>query len=141
MFRREAYEKIGGYTPLPRGGIDAAAEFMVRMNGWRVRTFKDLEVRHYRRAGTSKGGILHARYRQGVHEFTLGYHPLFELARCVSRLRQRPYVVGSLWRYSGYVSSAIKRLPHVLPDDVVKHVHKEQLGRLRDRLSGRDGKR
>ena len=33
LFRRECYERIGGYLPMRYGGIDSVAEIMVRMHG------------------------------------------------------------------------------------------------------------
>jgi glycosyltransferase involved in cell wall biosynthesis len=135
MFRRETYEKIGGYRPLVRGGVDAAAEIMTRMHGWKVRTFPDLEVRHYRRGGAAKGNILYARFRQGIHEYSLGYHPLFEWARCVVRIRQKPYLFGSIFRIAGYMSALLRREERAMPADAVEFLGREQLQRMRRVLS------
>ncbi|MFP4379511.1 MAG: glycosyltransferase [Candidatus Sumerlaeia bacterium] len=136
MFRRETFETIGGYTPLSRGGIDATAEFMTRMHGWKVRTFTDLLVCHLRPVGALRGGMVRARCKQGGHEYSLGYHPLFQMARCLSRMRQKPYVVGGISRFWGYMRCWIRRENHVLPPEVVAHVRKEQMQRLRQKFFG-----
>lgn len=73
LFRRECLEQIGGYPALPLGGIDAAAEIIARMKGWKVRTFPKCGVLEHRRTGSSKAGPLGARVREGRRLYSLGY--------------------------------------------------------------------
>ncbi len=134
-FRREAYERIGGYIPLPMGGIDAIAEMMVQMHGWEVETFYDLRVNHYRPVGTAFGNLYVARYRDGIQEYAFGNHPLFEIAKCVARVGNRPYVLGSVMRMAGYLRAAWKSEPRLVPADVVRFMRQSQLYRIRLRRS------
>ena len=83
FFRRECYEEIGGYLPIQIGGVDTVAEIMARMNGWKVYTYPDLKVLHFRKEGTAKGSILYAKFRLGIQEYTYGSHPLFEIAKVI----------------------------------------------------------
>jgi glycosyltransferase involved in cell wall biosynthesis len=46
IFRRPVFEAIGGY--IPWGQEDTIAQIMVRMHGYRVRSFADLEVLHHK---------------------------------------------------------------------------------------------
>ncbi|MBK8013069.1 MAG: glycosyltransferase family 2 protein [Deltaproteobacteria bacterium] len=132
MFRRECFEQIGGYLPLPSGGIDAAAEILARMHGWAVRSYEDLRVLHHREVSRGRGSLLRERFRQGGTHYALGYSPVFQLLRGVLRLRDRPYVVGSACTLGGYVWAICSGKPHVLPDDAVAFLRKEQMGRLRE---------
>jgi len=50
LFRRSCYEASGIHTA-PYGGIDAAAEIMARMKGWKVRTFSQYRVFEQRETG------------------------------------------------------------------------------------------
>jgi len=130
MFRRQCFEDIGGFIPLIMGGEDAVAEAMARMHGWEVKSFSDNKVLHHRLTGTAKGDILIARFRQGIMEYSNGYHPIFEIVRCVARIIEKPYLFGSLFRISGYLFAALKRDQRVVPDNVVKFLRREQIQRL-----------
>jgi len=140
MFQRQCYEDIGGYLPLRKGGVDAMAEVMARMRGWEVRTFPEISVLHHRRTGTEKGHIVFARFRQGIMEYSHGSHPLFEIGKCMSRIGEKPYVFGSLFRLSGYCWACLRRDQRDVPDDVVTFLRHEQIKRLCDRLSTKKNK-
>jgi len=131
MFRRECYEQIGGHPRIGMGGYDMAAEIKARMYGWEVRTFRDIKALHLRPTGTATNGVLWARFRQGKIEYRIGYHPIFEIAKCVSRIRQRPYFFGSLFRLTGYCYSFLRREHLVLSRDVITYLRCEQLGKLK----------
>jgi glycosyltransferase involved in cell wall biosynthesis len=131
LFRRQCYEEIGGYLPLRFGGEDTVVETMARMHGWEVETFPDLEVSHYRYTGTSDGGPIRAKFKAGILAYSLGYHPLFEAARCAFRLFDHPAVVGSFALLVGYCWAALKGYERQVPDDYVQHLRAEQFARLR----------
>src|SRR5579862_2102121 len=119
LFRRQCYEGFGGYIPMMRGGIDAAAEIMARMYGWQVTTFADLQVFHHRWVSTSARSVAQARFRQGITNHLLGYHPVFQVASSLSRIKENPLILGSICMLSGYCWSWIKRQQHVLSPDAV----------------------
>lgn len=131
LFRRECFEAIGGYLPLELGGIDAVAEISARMHGFRVRAFDELPVLHHQLMGTKKGDILEARFRQGRMEYAHGYDPLFETGRCLLRIKERPFLVGSIYRMAGYWLDLLRRAPNDVPEDLVKFLRREQRARMR----------
>lgn len=140
-FRRICFEQIGGYRPLLRGGEDAMADLMVRMRGWKVQSFPELKVMHHRHAGTEKGHVLKSLFGLGRLDYSFGYHPLFELAKCATRLTERPYVTGSIARFLGYFSSLIRlEKPAVTPEEKA-FLRKEQMDRLFGRKPARTAKR
>jgi glycosyltransferase involved in cell wall biosynthesis len=130
MFRRQCYEDIGGYVPQRKGGEDSIAEVMARMHGWGVRSFPDIAVRHHRRTGTGSKHILLARFRIGQMEYVLGYHPLFEFARCLVRNAERPFILGSFFRMSGFGWAWFRREPRGISGDIVRYLRREQMQRL-----------
>lgn len=134
LFRRQCYEEIGGYRPLQFGTVDSVAETMVRMHGWEVEHFPEFKVYHYRWTGASGTGIVGARFKVGAQNFSIGYHPLFQIARCVSRLFQYPPVIGSLSELAGYFWTSLKRRKREVPEDFVRYLRSEQLARLRSAL-------
>lgn len=138
MFRRECYEALGGYVPIRVGGVDAAAEIMARMHGWQVQTLPDLPAYAQRRVLTGGATILHTRYRQGVSNYLLGYHPLFQIASSVSRIGETPFLIGSICTLLGYASSWLRQEERALPGDVIRFLRSEQMGRLAHSLRGVD---
>lgn len=129
MFRRECFVAIGGYLPL-RGGIDAAAEVMARMNGWRVRAFPELNALHHRQTGRESHSRFGIFFDEGLKDFQLGYHPLFFAARSFLRFREAPFILGGLIMLSGFLWAAISGKGKNVPDDFVRFLRKEQMGRL-----------
>jgi len=130
MFRRECYEDIGGFVSISIGGEDAVASVMAQMHGWKVRSFPDISAYHHRRTGTEGRSVYQARFIQGRREYLLGFHPLFEVLKCLARVVEKPYVLSSLLRLSGYVWSALRQETRPCPDDFVKYLRREQLRRL-----------
>jgi poly-beta-1,6-N-acetyl-D-glucosamine synthase len=131
LFRRACFESVGGYIPLKHGGIDTAAEIMARMNGWVVRkSFKEKTFEH-RRTSFAWGTPLKAKAREGSHFHSLGYDPLFYFMRCMYRLKEYPFVLGSLSALAGYIGRMARREPFTLPTDVVRYLRREQRAKLR----------
>jgi glycosyltransferase involved in cell wall biosynthesis len=130
LFRRGCFEQIGGYLALPLGGIDAAAEIMARMKGWRTRTFPELCVLEHRRTGTATARPLASKVKEGKRFHSLGYSLLFLCLRCVYRLMDRPRVVGSVAILVGYLVAAIRGNPIILQPDVVQYLRMEQRRKL-----------
>ena len=131
MFRRHCYEEIGGYPLLRHGGIDTAAEIMVRMNGWQTQSFAGIPLYHHRLAGTAKSDIWRARLKEGKRDYCLGWHPLFMVAKSLARLSEKPYVLGTLIRLAAYLHTWLQREERQLSDEFISFVHKEQMDRLR----------
>ena len=134
LFRRQCYEAFGGYIPIRVGGVDAAAEIMARMHGWRVQTFPKLPVHAERPVLTGGANVLHTRYRQGVSNYLLGYHPLFQFFSSLSRIGKRPALLGSLCTLAGYFWSSLKQREKVLPPETIHFLRREQMHRLTRRL-------
>jgi poly-beta-1,6-N-acetyl-D-glucosamine synthase len=130
LFRRVCYDAIGGYVPIWRGGIDTAAEIMVRMHGWEVQTFPEIEVRHHRRMSTGGATILQTRFRRGISNYILGYHPLFQIAASLSRVGEKPFVIGSVCTLFGYGWSCLRHYERALPGEAVRFLRAEQMARL-----------
>ena len=129
VFRKQCFQDIGGYFPVS-SGIDAAAEVMARMKGWKVQAFPEIEVLHGRALGWAAKGLLRAAYRRGQGDFFLGYHPLFFVSRCMRRVHERPYILGSIAMLLGYISGKLSGKKRIVPDDFVQYLRHEQLERL-----------
>jgi poly-beta-1,6-N-acetyl-D-glucosamine synthase len=131
LFRRKCYEDMGGYIPLPYGGIDSVAEIMARMYGWEVRTFSELPVKHHGRITTGKHSIFRTRFNKGFNSYLIGYHPIFHFVVSLFRSTTRPYVMGSLMMMAGYGWAALRQKKRPVPPEFVSFLQSEQLARLR----------
>jgi glycosyltransferase involved in cell wall biosynthesis len=136
LFRRKCFEDIGGFIPIEGGGEDAVAETMARMYGWEVESFCHVKAYHHRRTGTAKVNVLRARFRDGIKCYVIGNHPVFQIAKGVYRLRNKPYIIGSVITLCGYVWAWWGNYKRVVPDDFVEYLRCEQWGRLRSMLYG-----
>jgi hypothetical protein len=118
------------------GGIDAAAEIMARMKGWRVRKSLEDRVFEHRRTGTANRRLIPAKIREGRRFYSLGYGLGFYGLRCVYRLMERPVVLGSSASFLGYFLSMIARRPRVLPREAIHHLRAEHRAKLRRAVCG-----
>jgi glycosyltransferase involved in cell wall biosynthesis len=130
LFRRECFEEIGGYVPIKGGGIDWVAVTTARMKGWQTRTFTEKTCFHHRKMGTAKGSVYAARFRLGREDYYLGSHPLWAFLRAFSQMRYKPYVLGGLCIWLGYMTSAAKRIERPVPPELLHFCRKEQMQRL-----------
>lgn len=139
MFRRNCFEKIGGYIPIRYGGIDAAAEIMARMYGWQVHSFEDITAYHYKPTGSARTNIIKGKFQAGVKYYLLGYYPPFPIIRFAMRIYQRPYVIGSLVSIIGFLWASIRNYERPVSIEFVEHIRTEQKSRLKNILkSGKD---
>lgn len=130
LLRRECFAEIGGYRPLPFGGIDAAAEIMARWKGWSVRKV-DEDVYEHRQTGSAQHSMWKARYRDGIKFHTLGYDGLFFACKCLFRVMDNPVCIGSLLSITGFVVARIRRVPLCIPREAVNYLRSEQKQKLR----------
>lgn len=133
LFRRRCFEEIGGYLPLKYGGIDTVAEVMARMKGWEVKTFPELEVLHHRRIGYSgANNILGIYFHWGVRNYSIGYHPIFFVMKCLfNMVRNKPYILSGISMALGFFWFSIRKVNKTVPDEFVKYFQYEQIQRLR----------
>lgn len=131
FFRRECFEKMGGFLPLPHGGLDTHAEFAAQQAGWKVQTFCDIPAYHNRPSGGV--GVSHAKslIRQGRRDFSVGYHPLYELARALRRIARPPFIAGSVCMLIGFAWACVAERERIVPEEFVAYLRRQQLRRLR----------
>ena len=124
IYRRGCWEAIGGLLQAP--GWDTIDEVKASYLGWRTRSFPNILVLHNRPTGGAMGSWSDA-IKNGTADYVSGYHPLFLLAKCLKRCRQRPFVVGSIGLLWGFVRAYLRRTPRVPDAALVKYVRQQQL--------------
>ncbi len=127
IYRRACWEQIGGLWP--GTGWDTLDEVKANMRGWTTRSFKDLPVYQHKCTGAAEGQWRNL-VKNGRANYIAGYHPLFMLAKCVSRLRSRPYLTGSVALMYGFVSGFFQHTPRVNDSELIRYLRQQQLGLL-----------
>jgi poly-beta-1,6-N-acetyl-D-glucosamine synthase len=127
IYRRACWEAIGGLWPAP--GWDTIDEVKANMLGWKTYAFADLPLFHHRFTG-SEEGLLRDRVKHGVACYISGYHPLYVVASCLSRLTQKPYVTGSLGIMYGFLKAHVTRPARLEDRSYIAYIRGQQLRRL-----------
>jgi len=135
LFRRACLDDIGGYVPVKGGCVDHIAVVSARMRGWKTRTFTEKVCLHHRVMGTAERGGLAAKFRAGVKDYSVGYHPVWELFRTFYQMKHRPFFIGGLVLGSGYTWSMVRRVKRPVSNDLVAFTRREQMQRLSRFLS------
>jgi len=127
IYRRECWEAIGGLRQAP--GWDTLDEVKANMLGWKSYSFPDLQLLHHRLTGQAEG-LLRDRMKHGVACYVVGYHPLFVAASCVSRLKQKPVVLGSVAMCWGFIKGRFTGNRRVEDKRLIGYLQRQQLRRL-----------
>ncbi len=132
LFRRECFEEIGGYVPIKCGGIDSVAVLSARMKGWKTMTFTEKTCVHHRKVGTAQGSLGSSFFAAGKKDYYGGGHPLWEVFRSLYHMRYKPYVLGGLFLFSGYLSGLIGKEKIAISEELVAFRREEQMQRLKN---------
>lgn len=130
MLRRECYESIGGWVPMPYGGQDWVALITAQMRGWRIKAFRDLPVFHHRPTGGADRRVRNL-FREGRMDYSVGSYPPFEMFKLVRRFPFKPYVIGSLVRLCGFVWGYLLREERPVSKEFIRFLRSEQKNGLR----------
>jgi poly-beta-1,6-N-acetyl-D-glucosamine synthase len=111
LYRMDRFQQIGGFVrEVMWDGIDC---HLCRMHGWIACSWNEPELRfvHLRPMGSSQQSIYVGRMRHGYGQYFMGTGFLFIAASSLSRLNQRPFVLGSLAIMWGWLKSWALRKP------------------------------
>ncbi len=125
LVRRECYEAIGGYAVLEYGGEDWHAQTSARMMGWSAEAFPELRIFHHRRTGEG-GNLVRHKFRQGRMDYCFGSDPIFEIFKCLQRVTERPFFIGSVARLMGFSWSGVIRESRPVSDEFIAFLRDEQ---------------
>jgi glycosyltransferase involved in cell wall biosynthesis len=134
LFRRSCYEDIGGYLTLKYGGPDWHAEVTARMKNWEVQSFTDLSVYHHKPTLTAEGK-LKGGFRQGRMDYSLGSNPLFEIFKCIIRIRKPYGFLYSSHRLAGFILGYLICEKRPVSKEFIKQLRKEQKEKIMDTLT------
>lgn len=116
--------------PMQHGGEDALAEVSARMHHWKTKTFGQLTVYHMKPRNGAAGGLLRRHWQMGIRDYGLHNQPLFEMAKCVYRVFEWPFGIGSLVRCAAYFSQILRGAHRDVPKELVKYLRAEQMRKV-----------
>jgi GT2 family glycosyltransferase len=131
LFRRKCFEDVGGLFPIREGGEDTIAAITAQMKGWEVEAFEDLEVFHHKHSKLTREKLKEA-FRAGRMFYALGSHPSFEIMKTIKRIPNRPFILATLARMSGYFLSCARQQERPVSPDFIRFLRKQQIAKLKD---------
>ena len=127
IYKFECWQAIGGLVPAV--GWDTIDELKANMLGWKSLTFREIPMLHHRPAGAAYGTWPNW-VKNGRANYVTGYHPVFMLFKCLSRVFKKPFGVGALGLAVGFFGSYLKGLPRIDDIQVIRFLRREQMKRL-----------
>ena len=111
FYRVSCFKAIGGFVR--EVGWDGIDGHMCRMHGWIAISWDEPELRfiHLRPQGASHKGIFTGRVRMGFGQYYMGTSLLYLTGSVISRLNQKPYVLGQLAVLWGWIGAALRGKP------------------------------
>lgn len=132
IYRKETWVNIGGIKPIT--GWDTIDELKANMLGWNTCSFLDIPLSQHKMTGSADGKWGNW-VKNGKANYNTGYHPLFMIIKCLKRLTSKPYVLGGVGLFYGYIDSVFKNIEKVDDPSLISFVRKEQINRLLFRKS------
>ncbi|HRZ20783.1 MAG TPA: glycosyltransferase family A protein [Bacteroidales bacterium] len=132
IYRRACWDDIGYLIKSP--GWDTLDEVKANMLGWTTRSFPEIKVIHHRYTGQADGSWRNW-VKNGTANYISGYHPLFMISKCVTRTFRKPYFIGSIGLFYGFIKGYIGSVPQINDPDLIRYIRKHQLRKLMFRKS------
>ena len=109
FYRVKAFQDIGGFAR--HVGWDGVDGHQCRANGWLANSIMcdELKLIHRRQMGSSDRGIYRGRFRGGLGLWFIGNSFIYVLARSIARLKEKPYIIGSMCTLMGYIHAFFTR--------------------------------
>jgi len=132
IYKRACWDAIGGLIRV--AGWDTVDEVKANMLGWRTRTFPDVRIIHHRLAGGAYGTWPNWE-KNGKASYTVGYVPLFMIAKGIRRAFAKPYLIGALGLLSGYAKAYFGSGVRINDPATLRYFRNQQFRRLLGRPS------
>ncbi len=106
VVRIKCWEDIGGFIAMR--GWDTVDEIRAMARGWETTHFHELKMKHWKPEGVGMG-MLRTCYMHGEIYYRTGGGKRFFVLKVINRLRSRPFILGGLAMFWGYLRTMLKR--------------------------------
>lgn len=130
FYRVSAFTEIGGFVrEVMWDGIDC---HRCRMKGWIACSWNEPELRfvHLRPMGSSQQSIYTGRMRHGFGQYFMGTGFLYLSASALSRVGEKPFLLGSLAVMWGWLRSALAGKPRYEDPEFRRFLRRYQMRAL-----------
>ena len=124
IYRRACWQQV--HPLLPGPGWDTVDEVRANMQGWRTRTFREFPLVQHRATGAVDGAWANW-FKNGLANYSTGYHPAFMFAKCMKRLWRTPRLVAAAALWAGFCSGYLRAQPHVADARTVRYLRQQQI--------------
>ncbi|MFO0935868.1 MAG: glycosyltransferase family A protein [Gemmataceae bacterium] len=134
LYRRACFEEIGGFVrEVMWDGIDC---HRCRLFGWKALSDADprFNLIHLRLMGSSHKSVYVGRRRWGRGQYFMGTHPLYILFVSLYRMAERPWILGGLNIFIGYMMAWMSGMRRYEADGFRQSLHRWQMAELRNYL-------
>jgi poly-beta-1,6-N-acetyl-D-glucosamine synthase len=132
IYRRECWDAIGGIMTLPC--YDTLDEVKANMMGYETHSFPDISILHHRYTGKAIG-VWGNSVKNGLAAYVAGYHPIFMICKCIKRMFESPYLIGSIGLMHGFISGYLKNVVQNPDRELMDYLRQQQLRYLTFRES------
>ena len=126
-YRKQCFVDIRGIREVD--GWDGVDNIAAQINGWETSNFNDIPALHSRRTG-SYNGLINGCFEAGKFAYAMRYSFPFLVARSFHRMLRKPFFIGGVSMFFGYLKAALRRTPQSLSDQEKKYLRKLQRRRL-----------
>ena len=123
FYRKKCLDEIGGIIPVVSWDtIDNAAG---RAKGWQAKSLP-YYFSHHKIEGSRVGSSLYQHYRTGISNGNIPYYFPYFFVKCISKIISKPYLLGSIAQFIGFLYSRYMRRLRPFPEFATIQVRKEQ---------------
>ena len=123
FYRKKCFLEIGGIVPVVSWDtIDNAA---ARSKGWTTRSLP-IYFQHLKEEGSRVGSNLFQHFRTGLSNGNIPYYLPYFILKCLTKIITRPYILGSIAQFIGFIYSAYFRRFRPFPQYASLQVRKDQ---------------
>jgi poly-beta-1,6-N-acetyl-D-glucosamine synthase len=134
IYHRQCFEDIGGLAPSM--GWDGLDEWTALSLGWKVHSFVEHRMYHFRFTGSATGRVK-SYQEQGYAAYRIGYHPLYLVARSIRCIPYRPFFIGGMAMIAAYFLAWARRDQIIARPLVIRFIRAAQLLKLAHLLAGK----
>jgi len=127
IYKGDCWDAIGKLLKAP--GWDTLDEVKANMLGWETKSFPEITIVQHRYTG-AQSGTWRNLHKNGRANYISGYHPIFMLFKCLKRTLEKPYLIGSIALFLGFISGYLKNIPQVNDNGLIDYLRKQQIRRL-----------
>ena len=130
-YSRRCFEDIGGILEID--GWDGIDNLNARFNGWETKNFPDIIVEHRRATGSLESSISD-HINTGRKSHIMSYSWPYLLAKSLTSMLKRPYLIGGLCIVLGFVKSKIEGVERIGSRELRLFIRREQRRKLLTRI-------